>query len=87
MYLHICKNLIINREDIIGVFDIETINKTIEYEKIYKELEEQGKIEDVSGGEVKTIILTEKNKEKKIYISNISVATLEKRANIENFWE
>ena len=81
MYLHICKNIIIRSEDIIGIFDIETMKNTEEYKKIYAKLEEEKVIIDISEGVQKTLILIKKDKKNKAYISNISVATLEKRAN------
>ena len=80
MYLHICKNIIIRTEEIIGIFDIEIIGKTKEYEQIYKKLKDEGNIEDVSNGQKKTFILTKKKGEYQGYVSNISVGTLAIRA-------
>lgn len=78
MYLHICKNTIIKTENIIGIFNIDSIKDT----KEYLELTENNEVEDVSEGLNKTIIFVKENNKNKLYISNISVATLIKRAKI-----
>ena len=80
MYLHICKNIIIKKENIIGIFDIETIKDTKEYNNIYNNLIENNNIIDISDNIRKSLILTKENGIYKGYISNISVTTLEKRA-------
>ena len=80
MYLHICKNIIIKKENIIGIFDIETIKDTKEYNNIYNDLIKKNNIIDISDDIKKSLILTKENGKYKGYISNISVTTLEKRA-------
>ena len=81
MYLHICKNIIIKTENIIGIFDMNTIKETQAFQNIYIELKENKQIIDISENNEKSFILTNENKKNKGYISNISVSTLEKRAN------
>jgi len=77
MYLHIGKDVSVNLKDIIGIFSIETLKKTKEYEKIIENLKDN--IIDISEGKKKTIILTIENNIIKGYISNILSTTLEKR--------
>ena len=77
MYLHIGKDVSVKLKDIIGIFNIETLQKTKEYEKITEDLKYN--IIDISEGKQKTIILTIENNIKKGYISNILSTTLEKR--------
>ena len=76
MYLHICKDTIIKKENIIGIFKLSTIEKTKEYESIKQDLEKNKKLIDEANGDKKTFVLTKD----KAYISNISAETLEKRA-------
>ena len=78
MYLHICKNIIIKKDDIIGLFDIESLKKTKEYKEMYENLEKEKKLTDVSKGMQKTLIIV-KRQEIKGYISNITVGTLQNR--------
>lgn len=80
MYLHICKNIIIKMENIIGIFDIETIKNTKEYKDFYNKMYSENKIIDISDNIKKSLILTKEDDDYIGYISNISVATLEKRA-------
>jgi len=51
MYLHICKDIIIKKEDIIGIFKMDSIEKTKEFELIKENLND--KIIDESNGEKK----------------------------------
>lgn len=79
MYLHICKNNIIKTENIIGIFDINTIKETREFKNMYLKLKEENQIINISENIEKSFILVKENKKNKAYISNISVNTLEKR--------
>ena len=79
MYLHIGKNLTINSEDIIAVFNIDYIKNTKEYKKFYQNLLEEQSIKDISNGNEKSLVLVKKNKKIKAYISNINSNTIGKR--------
>ena len=81
MYVHIGKDLIINSENIIGIFDIETLEKKNSLENICKNLNISDKIIDVSDKNKKSLILVKVNNETKGYISNISSVTLGKRTS------
>ena len=41
MYLHIGKEYVINNNDIIGIFNLEYIQNTKEYKKMYEQLESE----------------------------------------------
>ena len=79
MYLHIGKDFIINKKDIIGIFNIEYIKNTKEYKAMYKNLEEKNNLINVSDKQNKTFILLENNKKIKAYITNIGSNTIGKR--------
>ncbi len=79
MYLHIGKDLSLNSKDIIGIFNIDYIKNTKEYKSMYKSLQEDGKILDISDDTNKSFILIEKNKDKKGFITKIGVNTITKR--------
>lgn len=83
MYLHICKNVMIKMDNIIGIFD----KKILEQTKEYKQLLDAQEIEDISEGEPKSFILVKEKETIKWYLSNISVATLEKRTKTLTFKE
>ena len=79
MYLHIGKEYVINNNDIIGIFNLEYIQNTKEYKKMYEQLERENSIKNVSKSQEKTFILTEKNGVKKGYLTNIGASTIGKR--------
>ena len=74
MFLHIGKNYIINQKDIIGIFNLKTL------ENINK-IKEINEVIDISDGKPKSLILTIENNVNKIYITKISTITLENRTN------
>ena len=71
MYVHIGNSNIVNFKDVIGFFDYKILDESIEKKIINKNEFEESKI--------KSIVITEKNKEIKNYLSNISTITLQKR--------
>lgn len=79
MFVHIGNNIILKQEDIIGIFNIKAIKNTNEYIKIINNLKENNKLIKIENTEENTLIITEKNKSIKGYITNISSVTIEKR--------
>lgn len=79
MYLHIGKDYILNNNDIIGIFDINTLKKSNSYDYILENLSE--KVIDISGGKPKSLILVSKNNKNIGYISNILSSTIGNRIN------
>lgn len=79
MYLHIGKGFIINENDIMAIFNIDYIKNTKDYKKFYQKLLEEKKIVDISNGNKKSLILSNKNNSIKAYISNINSNTIGKR--------
>ena len=79
MYIHIGKDFIINSKYIIAIFYIDYVKNTKEYKAMYKSLEETDSIIKVSDKKEMSFILTEENKIKKAYITNIGVNTIAKR--------
>ena len=79
MYLHIGKNCVIKDNSVVGIFDIEKIQNTREYQNLYNDLEANKKIIDIANNQKNTFVLTEENKNIKGYISNIGTSTIKKR--------
>ncbi len=82
MYLHIGKNVVVNNNEIIGIFDVSSMTKSKEFKLIYEKLKEENNILDVSDNHKKSIIITKEKEVLKGYISNISSITLAKRVNL-----
>ena len=78
MYLHVGKNTIIKKENIIGIFDYQEMREN----SISSNLLENVNIINVSEGIEKSIIITKEDNIINGYISNISSTTLLKRNNI-----
>lgn len=79
MYLHIGKDIILKKEDIIGIFNIESILETNEYQIIIDKLKEERKIQDISKDDPKTLILYKQKNNLCGIISNISSNSIGKR--------
>lgn len=72
MYTHIGDSLIVKTRDVIGVFDIKSIESSRENKRIQFEMKEN----NVTG---KSVILMQDGKKYKEIFSQISVNTLKKR--------
>ena len=81
MYIHIGKDVIINSENIIAIFDIKSLEKKNCLENIYKNLRISDNIIDISENNKKSLIIISKDNQTKGYISNISSVTLGKRTS------
>ena len=85
MYIHIGQDTVIVDEEIIGIFDMENttvMKSTVDY---LNKAEKDGNVNNVAPFELpKSFILcSNKKKNKKVYISQISTSTLNKRSNLE----
>lgn len=78
MYLHIGKDYLLNTNEIIGIFDINSLKETKCYEGLIENL---NMVEDLSDNNCKTLILTVEDSTKKAYISNILSTTIANRSN------
>lgn len=79
MYLHIGKDIILKKEEIIGIFNIESITETKEFNCIIETLNEVNRLQDISQGEPKTLILYKKENNLCGVISNVSSNSIGKR--------
>ena len=85
MYLHLGQEITVTKEDIVGIFDLDTTTVSKHTRNYLKKAEEEGKIVNVSEELPKSFILCNKAKKGKldriIYLSQISTATLLKRSS------
>ena len=79
MYINIGKDIIIKKEEIIGIFNIESILQTKEYMEIVETLKLTNRIKDISNGNPKSIILYKKDNQLCGIVSNISSSSIGKR--------
>ena len=80
MYLHLGRDVSVSVKTIVGIFDLDTTS----YSKITRifltDSEKGGYVVNVSDDVPKSYVLCEENGKKTLYISQISSATLLKRA-------
>ena len=82
MYLHLGKDTVINSQEIIGIFDLDT-STVSRHTRKYLNIAEKNKETVIVSYELpKSFIVCAKpkSKNKKIYISQISPLTLQKRS-------
>ncbi len=79
MYLHIGGDYVIDRRDIIGVFDIENSTISNITKEFLRKCEKNGKIKTITTDIPKSFIITKKNNEIFVYLSSLASITLKKR--------
>jgi phosphopantetheine adenylyltransferase len=84
MYMHLGQSVLINTKNIIGVFDIDRTTISHITKDFLSNAEKKGEIENVSDELPKSFVVTSSKKKRKIYISQISTATLLKRSDFIN---
>ncbi|MBE6780015.1 MAG: DUF370 domain-containing protein [Clostridia bacterium] len=79
MYIHLGNEIVVKEDEIVGIFDLDTTTVSKHSRKFLEISEKQKKVINVSYELPKSFVVT---KDKKVYISQISTATLQKRSNI-----
>ena len=79
MYLHIGGDHVIDRRDIIGVFDIENSTVSNITREYLKESEKNGRVIAIVNDMPKSFIVVDKDNEIYIYLSSLAPSTLKKR--------
>ncbi len=79
MYINIGKDLVVNDENIVGIFNLDYVRNTKEYRNFLSQLEENKQVERLVDNAEKTMILTQNRDRVKAYITNIGSATIGKR--------
>lgn len=80
MFLHIGGDVVIPTRDIIAIFDLEKTTVSKDTREFLRTAEEEGFIESISEDIPRSFIVTENEKNSKIYLSPISSTTLQKRS-------
>lgn len=80
MYIHLGGEIVIDNSQIVGCFDIDKTTVSGTTRNFLKTAQDMGKIIHVNVNELpKSFILTEKDGNRKIYLSNLTVQTIIKR--------
>lgn len=79
MYLHIGGDYVIDRQDIVGVFDIENSTVSNITREYLKTSEKNGQVITIMDDMPKSFIVINKNNKTYVYLSALAPATLKKR--------
>ena len=80
MFLHIGEGKILNKKEIVGIFDLETTSVSKKTREFLRINEKKGNVEYISTEIPKTYIITDSKLKKKVLVTQISSQTLQKRA-------
>lgn len=84
MYLHLGQETVVREEEVIGIFDLDTSTVSKHTRKFLNLAEKNKQVINVSYELPKSFVLcSNKKKETKVYISQISSGTLKSRSNLE----
>lgn len=83
MFIHLGGDTLVNSKEVIGIFDLESTTVSKKTRDFLKIAENKKEVINVTYELPKTfIVCSNKNKKRKIYISQLSSSTLLKRTNI-----
>ncbi len=84
MYLHLGQEVVVKEEEVVGIFDLDTSTVSKHTRKFLNLAEKEKRVINVSYELPKSFIICSKGKkDKKVYISQISSVTLNKRSSLE----
>ena len=83
MFLHLGNDCVVRKSEIVGIFDIENTSVSKDTKLFLNAASKKGKVVYVTNELPKSFIVCERNGKLTTYISQISVATLRKRDNIQ----
>lgn len=81
MYIHLGNEISVKKKNIVGIFDIENTTISKNTGRLLEKATKEGRVVTVSYEMPKSFIVCMENGREIVYISQISVATLRKRAS------
>ena len=79
MYLHLGQDTVIRDETIIGIFDMDNTTVSKHTRKFLSQAERSGRVTAVSYELPKSFVVCATDTERRVYLSQLSTATLKKR--------
>ena len=80
MYLHLGQDTIVRDRDIIGIFDLDITSQSIRTRRYLSRAEKNGEVIAVSEELPKSFVVTGTRGSQRVYISQLSSATLLRRS-------
>lgn len=82
MYIHLGQETVVREDEIIGIFDLESTTVSKHTRKFLNVAEKEKKVINVSYELPKAFVLCGNKKNSKVYISQLSSTTLQKRSKL-----
>ena len=80
MYLHLGQDTVVRDCDIIGIFDLDITTQSIRTRNYLNTAEKRGEVRYVTEDLPKSFVVDGQRSEQRVYISQLSTATLLKRS-------
>ena len=85
MYLHLGQNTVVRDKDIIGIFDLDITSQSLRTRQYLNTAQKRGQVVAVTQELPKSFVITaEKRGDQRVYISQLSTATLLRRTDLSN---
>ena len=81
MYLHLGNDFVVLERDIVGIFDLDTTTNSKNTRKFLSSAEKKGDVLCVTDDLPKSFVVCNHGGKRKIYLSQISTLTLNKRSD------
>ncbi|MBQ7669166.1 MAG: DUF370 domain-containing protein [Clostridia bacterium] len=82
MYLHLGNDIIVKKNEIVGIFELDGKVTTSETGKFLREAQKRGVLESAGDDLPKSFVVVKGEKCEKVYLSHISVASLLNRCSL-----
>ncbi|MDD4699328.1 MAG: DUF370 domain-containing protein [Oscillospiraceae bacterium] len=81
MYIHLGQETVVWSKDVIGIFDLDTSTVSKHTRNFLSKAEKNGEVINVTYELPKSFILCNSSNKNRVYISQISTSTLQRRAD------
>lgn len=84
MYLHLGQNTVVRDREIIGIFDLDITSQSPRTRRYLNTAQRQGEVVAVTEDLPKSFVVTGKRGRQRVFISQLSTATLLRRSDLSN---
>ena len=84
IYLHLGQNVVVPESEILGIFDLDNTTGSKITREFLNQAEKTGRIVNISEELPKSFVVCEENERIRVYLSQLSPATLLKRSETMN---
>lgn len=82
MYLHLGNDVVVRKEEILGIFDLDNTSQSIVTRKYLSAAEKSGSVVNAAGQELpKSFVVCDRNGKQTVYLSQLNSSTLLKRSD------